>query len=378
MTRSYFDHGPWVTAAFAAIKNLSAGATFDQAYLTTHGLCNSDEEWLILTNRLVAKRDIYITSVSQGTYCPPNNKDNFGANFYDPARKGYPELSLVGLYSRVAKNVGNGKTASVVLHDLTKDTTWKKKGDRVAIKLLEGPTLDELSKGQVASRERLNREFRVGRQHASDRLVKMFDVFQTDLFSAIRGGESHVYGLVMEQIDGENLAKSTGFPLRERLRRAAELTEAVNDFHGTGYIHRDIKRENAIVRTDGTVVLVDYGIAKAPADSTITGSVDSVFTTRCAAPEQIRAPNEERQESDIYALGVTIWELLVETNAYGGTPSSGILHEKQKPLSLPTPSSLWSPELRDLISRMTDPDRECRPVIQDVRRVLQNELAKTP
>ncbi len=126
---------------------------------------------------------------------------------------------------------------------------------------------------------------------------------------------------VMEYVDGVPLTdycKDHASSMPERLRLFRSVCEAVQHAHGHAIIHRDLKPSNIFVMQDGTVKLLDFGIAKqlddgaADADHTRTGL--RLMTPAYAAPEQIRA-GRIGIHTDIYSLGVVLYELLT-----GGLP----------------------------------------------------------
>jgi serine/threonine protein kinase/tetratricopeptide (TPR) repeat protein len=121
---------------------------------------------------------------------------------------------------------------------------------------------------------------------------------------------------VMEYVEGSSLTQyceSQGCPISERLRLFRFVCEAVQYAHGRAVIHRDLKPSNILVKKEGTVRLLDFGIAKqlegvdATADVTCTNL--RFLTPAYASPEQIRGEHAGIQ-SDVYSLGVILYELL--------------------------------------------------------------------
>ena len=121
---------------------------------------------------------------------------------------------------------------------------------------------------------------------------------------------------VMEYVEGAPLTdhcRSHGSSLAERLRLFRAVCEAVLHAHSHAIIHRDLKPSNILVKADGTVKLLDFGIAKhlepldSPADRTRTGL--RLMTPAYAAPEQIRG-DRVGLHTDVYSLGIILYELL--------------------------------------------------------------------
>jgi serine/threonine protein kinase len=128
--------------------------------------------------------------------------------------------------------------------------------------------------------------------------------------------ERNTRGLVVtEYIDGRPLAarigKGRGLPEAEALRIASRLCEAVDYLHGVGIVHYDLKPGNVMVCGDGSIRLIDFGLAHAVERRrfALSGPAPAVATAAYAAPEQIRRLRG-RASVDIYALGAILYEML--------------------------------------------------------------------
>jgi serine/threonine-protein kinase len=135
---------------------------------------------------------------------------------------------------------------------------------------------------------------------------------------------------VMEYVDGLPLTeycRQRQTSIRDRLQTFRAACEAVQHAHQHAIIHRDLKPSNILVKADGTVKLLDFGIAKQldgmnePVDQTVTGM--SLMTPAYAAPEQVRR-EPVGVYTDVYSLGVILYELLT-----GRRPS--VEREAEKP-----------------------------------------------
>src|SRR5438094_2590599 len=155
--------------------------------------------------------------------------------------------------------------------------------------------------------------------------------------------ESHgVRALVMELIEGEDLAQRITrgpLPLDEALPIARQITEALEAAHELGIIHRDLKPANIKVRRDGTVKVLDFGLAKAldPAASINANAMNSptlsvhatqagviLGTAAHSSPEQARSGSGDRR-ADIWAFGVVLVEMLTGRRLFSGETISDTL-----------------------------------------------------
>jgi len=154
--------------------------------------------------------------------------------------------------------------------------------------------------------------------------------------------EGGVHALVMELVEGEDLSQriSTGaIPLEEALPIARQIAEALEAAHERGIIHRDLKPANVKVRADGTVKVLDFGLAKAMDSATgsnrdlmnsptiISASTQLgviLGTAAYMAPEQARGRPVDRR-ADVWAFGVVLYEMLTGRRPFDGEDISSTL-----------------------------------------------------
>jgi serine/threonine protein kinase len=202
--------------------------------------------------------------------------------------------------------------------------------------------------------------------------------------------EGHRF-IATEFIDGETLRRkiATG-PLRvnEALHIAEQIASALADAHGAGIIHRDIKPENIMLRRDGIVKVLDFGLAKVaepketgPEDLTRdlieTGTGIVMGTMAYLSPEQARGlPVDAR--TDIWSLGVTLYEMLSGRRPFTGVTYSDVLASilEREPKSLTSFSTEVPEALEWIVNKALTKDRDdryqtAREMLNDIRRLTQ-------
>jgi serine/threonine protein kinase/Tfp pilus assembly protein PilF len=146
--------------------------------------------------------------------------------------------------------------------------------------------------------------------------------------------------LVMEYVEGKPLEG----PLRveEALKLALQIAGALEEAHGKGILHRDLKPGNILVTGKGVAKLLDFGLAKlmtgSDTDVTITGEGTVVGTAAYMAPEQAEGkPLDER--SDVFSFGAVLYEMLSGNQAFGGNSTaqvlSAVLRDDPSPFQAP-------------------------------------------
>lgn len=220
-------------------------------------------------------------------------------------------LSIAGY--RIVAKIGEGGMSSVYL--------VKRESDAVdmALKIVSAADNEEMI-------ERFMREAQILSSIDHPNVVKIFD----------QGfGKEYAY-IAMEYFTGGTLSELIRYGLspREAISFLAQAAAALREIHRRGIIHRDIKPANMMVRADGSIALVDFGVArqsKNRLEMTKHGVV--VGTPYYMSPE--RANGERSVEaSDIYSLGVIFYEMLTRTRPYADETVIGIL---QKHILAPVP-----------------------------------------
>jgi serine/threonine protein kinase len=176
--------------------------------------------------------------------------------------------------------------------------------------------------------------------------------------------------LVMQLIEGSTLAEELGRgPLtRERAARyGAALADALGYVHEQGLVHRDVKPANVLISADGRVHLADFGIARLVGAAHETRTGDVLGTPAFFAPEQV-AGEAVGPPTDIYALGLVLYESLLGRRPYEGTPMEVAMARLNRAPELPTDMpAAW----RHLLTDMTQRDPAARPAAVEVARTLR-------
>ncbi len=141
--------------------------------------------------------------------------------------------------------------------------------------------------------------------------------------------------LVLERLEGEDLRQILDrrgpLPVGEALRHAHQAALGLREAHRAGLVHRDIKPSNLFVTrphggVDGVVKLVDFGIARqlAPEDTSLTSTGEALGSPRYMSPEQVRNAKDIDPRTDLWSLGVTLYELLTGALPFEGSTASAV------------------------------------------------------
>ena len=203
---------------------------------------------------------------------------------------------------RIQRKLGAGGMADVYLAE------DQELGRRVAIKILNGRHAND---DQFI--ERFRREAKNAAALNHPNIVSIYD----------RGNAEDTYYIAMEFLDGRTLKELVvgrgAAPINVAIEYARQILSALRFAHRHGIVHRDIKPHNVLVDSEGRVKVTDFGIARAgTSQMTETGSI--VGTAQYLSPEQARG-GEVDPRSDLYSLGIVLYELLTgKTPFEGDTP----------------------------------------------------------
>ncbi|MBE6109413.1 MAG: Stk1 family PASTA domain-containing Ser/Thr kinase [Erysipelotrichaceae bacterium] len=243
----------------------------------------------------------------------------------------------------------------------------------VAIKILRA----DLSTDAV-SILRFEREAQAATALAHPNIVEIYDVGDY---------KGHHY-IVMEFVPGRTLKqviRARGPLLKEEaIDIMKQLTSAVSEAHAKGIIHRDIKPQNVIVKADGSVKILDFGIATAKGSMQLTQANNVMGSVHYLAPELAKGEQASAQ-SDIYALGIVLYEMLAGDVPFKADQAVQVaLRHMRDPMpSLREANPTVPQSIENIVIRATakDPNkryRSCREMWQDLSTCLKAERVNEP
>lgn len=235
----------------------------------------------------------------------------------------------------------------------------------VAVKVLK----QEFSENaNFVSKFRIEAQAAAGLAHPN--IVNVYDV----------GEEEGIYYIVMELVEGITLKKyiekKARLSVKEAISIAIQVSMGIEAAHNNHIIHRDIKPQNIIISKEGKVKVTDFGIAKAATSNTITSNV--MGSVHYTSPEQARGGYSD-EKSDIYSLGITMFEMLTGRVPFNGetTVAIAIKHIQEE---MPSPRD-YVPEIPVSVEQIVfkccqkSPDRRYQSMgelIVDLKRSLMN------
>src|SRR6266566_5415233 len=274
---------------------------------------------------------------------------------------------------RIVSKIGAGGMGEVYL---AQDTKLDR---RVALKILPADV--------AAHQDRMKRfvqEAKTASALNHPNIITIYEIEQID----------SVHFIATEFIDGETLrerVRKASMKLREVLDVAAQIASALSAAHSAGIVHRDVKPENIMLRADGIVKVLDFGLAKLT-ERLQPESVDAEAATKALvqtepgivlgtiaymSPEQARGLAVDAR-TDIFSLGVVIYELVAGQAPFGGATKSdlivALLEREPPPLARFTPEAPAELERIVMKALTKDPDERfqtVRDLLIDLRGLKQ-------
>lgn len=262
---------------------------------------------------------------------------------------------------------------------LAEDT---KLGRKVALKLLNAE-----STGDPQLVQRFKQEARAASALNHPNIVTIFEIDEIE-------GECFI---ATEFIEGETLRKRMNrapMMLGETLNIVRQIASALREAHGAGIVHRDIKPENIMIRPDGLVKVLDFGLAKlnkrkfgedkiSDSDEVVTSPGIMMGTVAYMSPEQLCGLDVD-ERSDVFSLGVMFYELVTGQRPFAGQTDSELMAEILR--DTPPPVSKFLPAVPPLLESLInnalrkEPDNRYQSINQffDDLLALKNQLETLP
>ena len=226
----------------------------------------------------------------------------------------------------------------------------KKITEEVALKILK----PEISKDEKTI-ERFGNELKFTRKIVHKNVCRMYDLNE----------EKGTQYITMEYVPGEDLkgtiVRVGQLSVGKAVSVAKQVCEGLMEAHRLGVVHRDLKPQNIMIDKEGNVRIMDFGIARSLKAKGITAAGMMIGTPEYMSPEQAEI-KETDQRSDIYSLGVILYEMVTGRLPFeGDSPLSiAMKHKSEKPSDPRRFNTQISPELSRVILRCMEKDKEKR------------------
>jgi tRNA A-37 threonylcarbamoyl transferase component Bud32 len=239
---------------------------------------------------------------------------------------------------RCIRQVGSGGMCTIYLAES------ERAGTVVVLKVFnQVPDVSE----RIVSFDRFLQEYEIIAGIKHQNIVRIYDLGVAD---------DHAY-IAMEHFPAGDLRQRMKLPLSPAtaLSYVKQIASALNAIHAEGVLHRDLKPANVMLRADGSLCLIDFGLAKAnEMEVSLTGTREIFGTPYYMSPEQGHA-EEIDARSDLYSLGVMFYEMLIGHKPYTGATAMEVIY-KHKRAEMP----------------------EIAPQFADYQEILRRLLAKSP
>jgi serine/threonine protein kinase/outer membrane protein assembly factor BamD (BamD/ComL family) len=245
-------------------------------------------------------------------------------------------------------------------------------------KILEVPVALKVMSARVVqddiTLERFKREVILARKVAHPNACRIYDI-----------GESHgVHYVSMEYVEGKTLSdmlQDGRLPVEVGLPIIEQVLEALNEAHRVGIVHRDLKPQNIMVDTNRRAHILDFGISISADARRVTQTGLIVGTPHYMSPEQFEGKNVDHR-SDIYSIGVIMYEMLSGKLPFEGTSAMAIIyaHLKSNPAKLTELVPDLNPQLEKIILRCLEKDvtkryQNVQEVLSQIEPLMQGEIS---
>jgi serine/threonine protein kinase len=226
----------------------------------------------------------------------------------------------------------------------------KKLKEEIALKLIK----PEIAKDKKTL-ERFHNELKLARKISQRNVGRMYELMEVE----------GTHFITMEYVPGEDLRSSIRrfgqLPVGKSISIAKQICEGLAEAHRLGVVHRDLKSNNIMIDKEGNARIMDFGIARSLEAKGITGAGVMIGTPEYMSPEQVEG-KEVDQRSDIYSLGVVLYEMLTGQVPFeGDTPFTiGVKHKSEMPQNPNELNTQIPDDLNSVILRCLEKDKERR------------------
>ncbi len=234
---------------------------------------------------------------------------------------------------------------------------------KIALKLIK----PEIASDQKTI-ERFRNELKTARDIAHKNVCRMYDLNK----------EKGSYYITMEYVSGEDLKsfihRAGQLTIGTAIKIAGQICDGLSEAHKLGVVHRDLKSNNIMIDKEGNVRIMDFGIARSLSGKGITGAGVMIGTPEYMSPEQAEGKGVD-QRSDIYSLGIILYEMVTGKVPFEGETPLGIAmkHKSELPKNPNELNSQIPEDLSHIILKCLEKDKEKR---YQSAGELQSELEK--
>jgi len=279
-----------------------------------------------------------------GTQLIPSEEISAPTETLEAPKEGLTTGSTFAERYQIIEELGKGGMGKVYkVHD----TEIKEK---VALKLLN----PEIA-ADMRTIERFRNEIRLARKIVHKNVGRMYDL----------GKEQDTYYISMEYVPGEDLKSmirmSKQLSMATAIDIAKQVCDGLKEAHDLGVMHRDLKPSNIMIDKEGNARIMDFGIARSITGKGITGAGVMIGTPEYMSPEQAEV-KEVGQRSDIYSLGVILYEMVTGRVPFEGETPLGIAmkHKSEAPKDPKELNAQVPSDLSQVILKCLEKDKEKR------------------
>jgi len=222
--------------------------------------------------------------------------------------------------------------------------------EKIALKLIK----PEISSDRKTL-ERFGNELKLARKIVHKNVGRMFDINE----------EKSTHYITMEYVSGQDLKglirQSGQLALSTSISIAKQICEGLSEAHKVGVVHRDLKPHNIMIDREGEVRIMDFGIARSLKEKGITGAGVMIGTPEYMSPEQVES-KETDQRSDIYSLGIILYEMVTGRVPFeGDSPFSiGVKQKSENPRPPKEINDQIPEDLNRVILKCMEKEKESR------------------